>query len=40
MFYSLLQVGEEEYIVLGEIAASYERQEQDFYLVKIDTEFS
>jgi hypothetical protein len=38
MFYSLIQVGEDEYVVLGEIAASYERQEQDFYLVKIDGE--
>jgi hypothetical protein len=38
MFYSVIQVGEDEYIVVGSIAASYVRQETDFYLVKIDGE--
>ena len=36
MFYSPIQVGEDAYVVLGQIAASYERDETDFYLVKID----
>jgi dipeptidyl aminopeptidase/acylaminoacyl peptidase len=35
-FYSPIQVGEDEYVILGDIAASYERDETDFYLVKID----
>jgi hypothetical protein len=34
MFYSLIQVGEDEYLILGSIAASYVRNETDFYLVK------
>jgi hypothetical protein len=34
----LIQVGQDEYLVLGQIAASYERQEDDFYLVKVDGE--
>jgi len=38
MFYSPIQVGEEEYVILGSIAASYERNEEDMYLVKIDGE--
>lgn len=38
MFYSLVQVGEDEYVVLGQIAASYSRNETDLYLVKIDGE--
>jgi hypothetical protein len=38
MFYSPIQTGEDEYVVLGQIAASYARQETDFYLVKIDGE--
>ncbi len=36
MFCSVIQVGENEFVALGEIAASYERDETDFYLVKID----
>ena len=38
MFYSPIQVREEEYVVLGAIAASYDRNEDDMYLVKIDGE--
>jgi CubicO group peptidase (beta-lactamase class C family) len=38
MFYSPIKVGEEEYVVLGSIAASYDRDEDDMYLVKIDGE--
>lgn len=38
LFDSLVQVGEDEYLALGEIAASYERDETEFYLVKIDGE--
>ena len=38
MFYSLVQAGEDEYVVLGQIAASYAREETDMYLVKIDGE--
>jgi hypothetical protein len=38
LFCSLIQVGEDEYVALGDIAASYEREETDFYLVKIDKE--
>jgi len=38
LFCSLIQVGDDEYVVLGDIAASYERDETDFYLVKIDGE--
>ena len=37
-FYSLVQAGEDEYVALGSIAASYVRDETDFYLVKIDGE--
>ena len=36
--YSLIQVGEEEFVVLGQIAASYARDEMDLYLIKIDGE--
>jgi TolB protein len=35
-FSSIIQAGEDEYILLGEIAASYERDETDVYLVKVD----
>jgi hypothetical protein len=35
-FTSIIQVGEEEYVILGEIAASYVRDETDVYLIKID----
>ena len=35
-FSSLARAGEDAYIALGEIAASYARNETDFYLVKID----
>ena len=38
LFCSLIQVGDDEYVVLGNIAASYERDETDFYLVKVDGE--
>jgi uncharacterized protein with WD repeat len=38
MFYSPIQVGDEEYVVLGQITASYTRQETDMYLVKVDGE--
>ncbi len=38
MFYSLVQAGEGEYVVLGQIAASYAREETDMYLVKFDGE--
>jgi hypothetical protein len=38
MFYSLAQVGEDEYLALGQIAASYARDETDLYLVKINGE--
>jgi hypothetical protein len=37
-FYSPIQTGEDEYVVLGGIAASYVREETDMYLVKIDGE--
>jgi hypothetical protein len=36
VFYSPIQVGEDEYVVLGQIVASYARQETDMLLVKID----
>jgi len=38
MFSSIIQAGEEEYVLLGEIAASYTRSETDMYLVKVDGE--
>jgi Tol biopolymer transport system component len=38
MLYSLIQVGEDDYVVLGQIAASYVREETDMYLIKIDGE--
>jgi Tol biopolymer transport system component len=38
MLYSLIQVGEDEYVALGQIAASYARDEMDMYLIKIDGE--
>jgi hypothetical protein len=37
-FSSIIRVGEEEYVLLGQIAASYTRQETDMYLVKVDGE--
>jgi hypothetical protein len=37
-FYCPIQTGEDEYVILGEIAASYARQETDMVLVKIDGE--
>jgi hypothetical protein len=36
MLYSLIQVGEDEYVALGQIAASYSRDEMDMFLIKID----
>jgi hypothetical protein len=36
MLYSLIQVGEDEYVALGQIAASYARDEMDMFLIKID----
>ena len=36
LFSSIIKVGEDNYILLGEIAASYERDETDVYLVKVD----
>ncbi len=38
MFYSPIQTGDNEYVILGQIAASYTRDEEDIYLVKIDGE--
>jgi hypothetical protein len=38
MFYSPIQTGDDEYVILGQIAASYTRDEEDIYLVKIDSE--
>ncbi len=38
MFYSPIQIGNDEYVILGQIAASYTRDEEDIYLVKIDGE--
>jgi hypothetical protein len=35
-FSSIIQAGEDEYLLLGEIVASYVRAETDLYLVKID----
>lgn len=35
-FSSIIRVGEEEYLLLGDIAASYDRDETDIYLVKVD----
>jgi hypothetical protein len=37
-FSSIIQVGTEEYVLVGDIAASYERDETDIYLVKVDGE--
>jgi hypothetical protein len=37
-FYCPIQTGEEEYVILGETAVSYAREETDMYLVKIDGE--
>ena len=36
MFYCPIQTGDDEYVILGQIAASYTRDEEDIYLVKID----
>lgn len=36
IFNSIIQAGEDEYVILGEIAASYLRDESDVYLVKVD----
>ena len=38
LFSSIIKAGEDNYILLGEIAASYERGETDVYLVKVDGE--
>jgi acetyl esterase/lipase len=38
VFSSIIRAGEEEYVLLGEIAASYSRDETDVYLVKVDGE--
>jgi len=38
MFYCPIQTGDDEYVILGQIAASYTRDEEDIYLVKIDGE--
>jgi len=38
MFYCPIQTGDDEYVILGQIAASYTRDEEDIYLVKIDHE--
>jgi dipeptidyl aminopeptidase/acylaminoacyl peptidase len=35
-FLSIAQAGEDEYVILGQIAASYTRNETDLYLVKVD----
>ncbi len=37
-FSSIIRVGAEEYVLVGDIAASYERDETDIYLVKVDGE--
>ena len=37
-FYCPIQTGDDEYVILGDIAASYARDEEDIYLVKIDGE--
>jgi hypothetical protein len=37
-FTSIIRVGEEEYVLLGDIAASYARDETDVYLVKVNGE--
>jgi WD40 repeat protein len=36
LFYCPIQTGEDEYVIQGQIAASYARDEEDIYLVKID----
>jgi hypothetical protein len=38
LLYSPIQVGEDEFVILGEIAADYTRDEEDLYLIKIDGE--
>jgi hypothetical protein len=38
LMYNPIQVGDDEYVILGGIAASYTRQEEDMYLIKIDGE--
>jgi hypothetical protein len=38
LLYSPIQVGEDEFVILGEIAADYSREEEDLYLIKIDGE--
>ena len=38
MFYCPIQSGDDEYVILGQIAGSYTRDEEDIYLVKIDGE--
>ncbi len=38
MFYSPIHTGDDGYVILGQIAASYTRDEEDIYLVKIDGE--
>jgi Tol biopolymer transport system component/pimeloyl-ACP methyl ester carboxylesterase len=37
-FTSIIEAGEDEYVLLGEIAGSYLRDETDVYLVKVDGE--
>jgi Tol biopolymer transport system component len=37
-FSSIIEVGQDEYVLLGEIASSYVRDETDIYLVKVDGE--
>ncbi|MFN2145994.1 MAG: hypothetical protein ACK2T7_11635, partial [Anaerolineales bacterium] len=36
LLYSPIQVGDDEFVILGEIAADYSRDEEDLYLIKID----
>jgi hypothetical protein len=38
LLYNPIQVGDDEYVILGGIAASYTREEEDIYLVKINGE--
>ena len=35
-FSSIIQAAEDEFVILGEIAASYIRDETDIYLIKVD----
>jgi Tol biopolymer transport system component len=38
LLYSPIQTGDDEFVILGEIAANYVREEEDLYLIKIDGE--